>query len=96
MNGLDTLMSTIAVATAGATIYDQSLAKPPGATGVAHRRKLRTSDGLRLFHREWGAGRSAVFVHSLALSSAMWAYQEEFLGAQNFALEQDLFGHRTL
>ena len=77
MNRQDVLMSTIAAGTAGAAIYGQSLAKPPGATGVAHTRKLQTSDSLSLFHREWGAGRSAVFVHSLALSSAMWAYQEE-------------------
>src|SRR5580692_1542308 len=82
MNRQDVLMSTIAAGTAGAAIYDQSLAKPPGATGVAHTRKLQTSDGLSLFHREWGTGRSAVFVHSLALSSAMWAYQEEFLGSR--------------
>jgi non-heme chloroperoxidase len=94
MNRQDVLMSTIAAGTAGAAIYDQSLAKPPGATGVAHTRKLQTSDGLSLFHREWGTGRSAVFVHSLALSSAMWAYQEEFLGSRGVrCVSYDRRGH---
>ena len=94
MNRQDVLMSTIAAGTAGAAIYGQSLAKPPGATGVAHTRKLQTSDSLSLFHREWGAGRSAVFVHSLALSSAMWAYQEEFLGSRGVrCISYDRRGH---
>jgi pimeloyl-ACP methyl ester carboxylesterase len=87
-------MSTIAAGAAGAAISDQCAAKSPRAIGVVHGRKLQASDGLSLFHREWGTGRAAVFVHSLALSSAMWAYQEEFLGARGVrCVSYDRRGH---
>jgi pimeloyl-ACP methyl ester carboxylesterase len=90
----EVLMSAIAAGATGAAVSDQGAAKSPGAMGIVHGRKLQTSDGLSLFHREWGTGRAAVFVHSLGLSSAMWAYQEEFLGARGVrCVSYDRRGH---
>src|SRR4051812_23942563 len=37
--------------------------------------EIRTRDGVRLFHRDWGEGPPIVFAASWALSSEMWAYQ---------------------
>src|SRR4051794_15645596 len=42
--------------------------------------KIRTRDGVELFHREWGRGKPVLFVHAWALSSAMWTYQIADLG----------------
>ncbi len=36
---------------------------------------IRTSDGVRLFHRDWGDGPPVVFVASWSLPSDSWAYQ---------------------
>jgi len=36
---------------------------------------IDTIDGVRLFHRDWGAGRPVVFLHSWGMNSAMWSYQ---------------------
>lgn len=38
-------------------------------------RRIVTRDGTNLFHRDWGTGRSIVFVSSFALNADMWAYQ---------------------
>jgi non-heme chloroperoxidase len=48
--------------------------------GSRRRIPIRTQDGVALFHREWGSGHPMLFVHSWALTSAMWSYQEQFLG----------------
>jgi non-heme chloroperoxidase len=37
--------------------------------------ELVLKDGVRLFVRDWGAGRPVVFLHSWALASDMWSYQ---------------------
>jgi non-heme chloroperoxidase len=36
---------------------------------------IETTDGTRLFYRDWGAGKPVVFVHSWGANSEMWAYQ---------------------
>lgn len=56
--------------------------------------EIRTRDGMRLFHRDWGQGRPMVFVHSWAMSSAMWAYQVAHLSEQGFrCIAYDRRGH---
>jgi len=56
--------------------------------------KIRTRDGVELFHREWGNGRPVLFVHAWALSSAMWTYQIADLGQRGFrCIAFDRRGH---
>jgi non-heme chloroperoxidase len=56
--------------------------------------RIHTRDGRTLFHREWGSGRPILFVHSLSLTSAMWCYQEMFLGDRGFrCVSYDRRGH---
>lgn len=56
--------------------------------------KIRTSDGVELFHREWGHGKPVLFVHAWALSSAMWTYQIADLGDRGFrCIAFDRRGH---
>lgn len=56
--------------------------------------EIRTRDGVRLFHRDWGQGRPMVFVHSWAMSSDMWAYQVAHLSEQGFrCIAYDRRGH---
>jgi non-heme chloroperoxidase len=69
-----------------------------GAVGIAAggrgEARIRTRDGIGLFHREWGSGRPLLFVHSLSLSSAMWSYQEAFLGDHGIrCISYDRRGH---
>lgn len=55
---------------------------------------IRTRDGVELFYREWGAGRPVVFVHSWALSTSMWTYQEAFLSDRGMrCISYDRRGH---
>jgi non-heme chloroperoxidase len=39
------------------------------------RPRIRTRDGVELFHLDWGSGKPVVFVSAWALSSKMWTYQ---------------------
>jgi non-heme chloroperoxidase len=74
----DVLFSTIA-AGAGAIATPRGL--PASTAGERRgRARIQTRDGVSLFYRDWGSGRPVLFVHSLSLSSAMWSYQEAFLG----------------
>src|SRR5215831_1535045 len=36
---------------------------------------VETSDGARLYYREWGTGRPVVFLHSWAVNADLWQYQ---------------------
>lgn len=56
--------ATVAVA-AGTTA--KAADKPP--------LRIRTRDGVELFHLDWGSGKPVVFVSAWALSSKMWTYQ---------------------
>jgi non-heme chloroperoxidase len=65
-------------------------------TQAAPRRpaEIRTRDGVRLFHRDWGEGRPVVFAASWALSSEMWAYQVAHLSDQGLrCIAYDRRGH---
>lgn len=37
--------------------------------------KVKTKDGVELFSKDWGEGRTLVFVHSWAVTSDIWQYQ---------------------
>jgi non-heme chloroperoxidase len=44
--------------------------------------EIRTRDGARLFHRDWGAGRAIVFVAGWSMPSDAWARQMQPLAAR--------------
>ena len=69
------LLLTAAAATIAANARPTTAAAPAKPLP-----KIRTRDGVELFHREWGSGGPVLFVHAWALSSAMWTYQIADLG----------------
>lgn len=55
---------------------------------------LVTSDSVNLFYKDWCTGAPVVFLHSWALSSAMWQYQMNFLAEHGFrCIAYDRRGH---
>jgi non-heme chloroperoxidase len=57
-------------------------------------REIRTPDGVRLFHRDWGTGKPVVFVASWSLPSDSWAYQMLALREAGFrCVAYDRRGH---
>jgi len=55
---------------------------------------LRSSDGVELFYRDWGAGRPVVLLHGLQLSSATWQHQMLYLAENGCrAVSYDRRGH---
>lgn len=69
-------------------------AAAPAAGPRTRTAKVRTRDGVELFHREWGSGRPVLFVHSWALSSVIWRYQIAALGDQGLrCIAFDRRGH---
>jgi non-heme chloroperoxidase len=84
------------------TITGAGLAAVSGAaahSGASPEKALRTPfivtrDGAYLFHKEWGAGKPVVFVHSWALDSDMWQYQMIRLAGQGLrCIAYDHRGH---
>lgn len=66
----------------------------PARARAAAPRKVRSSDGVELFHRDWGEGRPIVFVSSWALASEMWAYQVAHLADAGYrCISFDRRGH---
>jgi non-heme chloroperoxidase len=51
-----------------------------GMTGTAGA-SVETRDGVRLFYKDWGAGRPVVFCHGGILGADMWEYQMTALAA---------------
>ena len=92
MQRRDVLRSAVAAGAAGVASGGAALASAPGAQRRPPR--IQTRDGTALFHREWGSGRPLLFVHSLSLSSAMWSYQEAYLGDRGVrCISYDRRGH---
>jgi pimeloyl-ACP methyl ester carboxylesterase len=83
------LLLTAAAATLAATT------EPAAAAAAATPSpKIRTRDGVALFHQEWGSGRPVLFVHAWALTSAMWSYQIADLGQRGLrCIAFDRRGH---
>jgi pimeloyl-ACP methyl ester carboxylesterase len=77
----------VGIAAGGASLPSAAAVRPGGP-------RIRTRDGIGLFHREWGSGQPLLFVHSLSLSSTMWSYQEAFLGDHGIrCVSYDRRGH---
>jgi pimeloyl-ACP methyl ester carboxylesterase len=56
---------------------------------------IETSDGTRLFYRDWGTGRPVVLIHGWPLDSDMWEYQSMVLaehGMRVIAYDRRGFG----
>ena len=87
MHRRDLLISGLAAGTAAAMVRPAA-AQPRGRTTI------RARDGVQLFHRDWGEGRTVVFAASWALSSEMWAYQVAHLADAGFrCVAYDRRGH---
>ena len=78
MQRRDLLLTAAAATVAG-------VAAPAAATAAKPSARVRTRDGVGLFHRDWGSGKPVLFVHAWALPSAMWTYQMAELGPQGCA-----------
>ena len=77
MQRRDVLRSTVAAA-AGLGMTD---ALASGAGRGAAGSSVETRDGVRLFYKDWGAGRPVVFCHGGILGADMWEYQMTALAA---------------
>ena len=92
MQRRNVLVSAIAAGAVGIAAGGGSL--PSAAAVRAGQTRIQTRDGIGLFHRDWGSGRPLLFVHSLALSSSMWSYQEAFLADHGLrCVSYDRRGH---
>jgi len=55
---------------------------------------IESSDGTRLFCKEWGTGKPVLFVHSWAVNSELWQYQMIHLASQGMrCIAYDTRGH---
>jgi non-heme chloroperoxidase len=71
--------------------------KPRGARSRREDRYpsfVETTDGARLFYRQWGTGRPVVFLPPWALNSSWWEYHMTQVAGQGFrAISYDRRGH---
>ena len=77
MQRRDVLRSTVAAAASLGTM--DSFAS--GAERRAAPSSVETRDGIRIFYKDWGAGRPVVFCHGGILGADMWEYQMTALAA---------------
>ncbi|HEY2750562.1 alpha/beta hydrolase [Phenylobacterium sp.] len=90
MNRRDILTTTLAAPLVGAT----GLRAHPARAASRRATEIRTREGVRLFHRDWGEGPAILFAASWALSSEMWAYQVAHLSDAGFrCIAYDRRGH---
>src|SRR6476661_7463486 len=82
MNRREVLRSVLyGVTGAGIVASGDTEARAARRSGSSTKHRLRvepfveTRDGTRLFYREWGTGRPAVFLHSWAVNADLWQYQ---------------------
>lgn len=55
---------------------------------------FQTDDGVRLFYRDWGAGKPVLFIHSWAVNADLWQYQMVHLSSQGLrCIAYDRRGH---
>lgn len=79
----------IGVAAAAGAVYSPATTR--AAAVVA---QITGTDGVRLFHRDWGQGRPVVFLSGWALPSDCWCYQMAALSEQGFrTIAYDRRGH---
>jgi len=76
----------VAAGTAAKAVDNKAADKP--------RPRIRTRDGVELFHLDWGSGKPVVFVSAWGLSSKMWTYQVAHLGSHDIrCIAYDRRGH---
>jgi len=68
-------VGTFAAGVGVRAIVIQAAATEASAAESVSMRRIVTRDGTSLFYKDWGAGRSVVFVSSWGLNADMWAYQ---------------------
>ncbi|HEX5265027.1 MAG TPA: alpha/beta hydrolase [Phenylobacterium sp.] len=89
MNRRDIFTTTLAAPLVGAALGARPVQAAPHPVN-----EIRTRDGVRLFHRDWGEGPPILFAASWALSSEMWAYQVAHLSDAGFrCIAYDRRGH---
>jgi pimeloyl-ACP methyl ester carboxylesterase len=61
---------------------------------IPHTPFIETGDRISLYYKDWGKGKTVVFLHSWALNSDMWQYQMNFLCDQGMrCIAYDRRGH---
>ena len=96
MDRRNLLLSTAALAVGGTAAMSGR-----GSAGVQDRLGrpadgsfLETTDGTRLFFRDWGSGAPLVFLHAWALDADMWNYQTAYFAERGWrCLSYDRRGH---
>src|SRR6266702_4084900 len=58
--------------------------KPSTAKGAASMSTITTTDGTRLFYKDWSEGQPVVFAHGWPLSSDAWDDQMLFFGQYGY------------
>lgn len=59
---------------------------------------LTTSDGVKLYYKDWGTGRTVILLHGWPLNADMWEYQMNFLaehGCRVIAYDRRGFGRSS-
>jgi non-heme chloroperoxidase len=68
--------------------------KTPAAATIRQPGYIQTADGISLFYRDWGSGKSLIFLSAWTLNSQMWGYQMAPLSEQGFrCIAYDRRGH---
>jgi pimeloyl-ACP methyl ester carboxylesterase len=91
MNRRDIFASALAAGAAATTV-----AAPPAAEAAAPKPApvIRARDGTVLVHRDWGEGRTIVFLSAWSFSADAWQYQMGPLAQQGFrCVTYDRRGH---
>ena len=92
------LMKSVALGVMGTTLASSvqparsasNPAQPPAHAGSF----FETSDGTRLFYRDWGSGSPVVFCHPWGLNGDIWEYQLNELTEQGLrCITYDRRGH---
>jgi len=99
MNRRNLLTSVIAagagmLAIDGEEVFAQSAKMKRPTTRNLPSAFIETPDHAALFYRDWGLGKTIVFVHSWAVSSELWQYQMIYLADQGMrCVAYDKRGH---
>lgn len=72
------------LAAGGAAVLMGSGAKAAARSAALRRPYLNRPDGTELYVKDWGSGRSVLFVHAAGVSSDIWSYQMAHLSRQGY------------
>lgn len=75
-------------------VHAHAIAPRSTETPFARPNYVTTADGTELFYRDWGKGKTLLFLAGWTVNSAMWGYQMQPLAAQGFrCVAYDRRGH---